>query len=349
VGSGISLENSVVSGNTGGPVGRQVDGLWLSASHCVINGTYSVGFADDVIEADPLFVDPDGADDIPGTFDDNLRIRYASPAIDAGDNARVAQDTTDLDGDGDTSEPIPLDLAFQSRFVDVLGVPDTGSGTAPIVDMGAYETPLEPLVDLATSKSNHFDDLAPGQQIAYQIYAGNLSGVDVLGAVVQDTLPENLKDCTWSCTAYDGAACEASPPEGDLSQEVDLPVGGLTEFVAVCTVASGEPEPVSNTATISSVPGAWDNFTGNNSWTDTDPVLTPGECHTYPDDRTLDGVVIMTDTVIGACGGLSVLNTEIRGVVKAAFIAGRWIAFGNGLEVPAGAQLTAELDAGLVP
>ena len=91
------------------------------------------------ISADPLFVDADGADNIPGTIDDNLRLLPGSPCIDAGDNAAVPLDEFDLDNDGDTAEPIPFDLAGLPRFVDDPKTIDTGNGSPPIVDMGAYE------------------------------------------------------------------------------------------------------------------------------------------------------------------------------------------------------------------
>jgi hypothetical protein len=91
------------------------------------------------ISADPLFVDADGADNIPGTIDDNLRLLSGSPCIDAGDNESVPADEFDLDGDGDTAEPIPFDLAGLPRFVDDPKTIDTGNGSPPIVDMGAYE------------------------------------------------------------------------------------------------------------------------------------------------------------------------------------------------------------------
>jgi predicted outer membrane repeat protein len=74
------------------------------------------------IEADPLFVDADGADNTVGTADDNLRLHEASPAIDAGSNSLVPSGvTTDLDGN--------------LRIVD-----GNNDGTA-VVDMGAYELP----------------------------------------------------------------------------------------------------------------------------------------------------------------------------------------------------------------
>jgi len=50
----------------------------------------------------------------------------------------VPADTTDLDNDGNTAELIPLDLNGFSRFIDSCTA-NTGNGTPPIVDMGAYE------------------------------------------------------------------------------------------------------------------------------------------------------------------------------------------------------------------
>jgi len=62
-----------------------------------------------------------------------------SPCIDAGDNAGVAADLADLDGDFNTTEATPYDLDSDPRFVNDPCTANTGCGTAPIVDMGAYE------------------------------------------------------------------------------------------------------------------------------------------------------------------------------------------------------------------
>jgi hypothetical protein len=80
------------------------------------------------INADPHFA-----------FPHDYHLMPDSPCIDAGDNTAVPADTADLDGDGDPSEPIPFDIEGRLRFVDQPDVPDTGNGTAPIVDMGAFE------------------------------------------------------------------------------------------------------------------------------------------------------------------------------------------------------------------
>ena len=69
----------------------------------------------------------------------DLHLMPGSPCIDAGDNTAVPADASDLDGDDNTSEPIPLDLHGLARFLDDPSTSDTGLGTAPIVDIGPYE------------------------------------------------------------------------------------------------------------------------------------------------------------------------------------------------------------------
>jgi len=67
---------------------------------------------------------PNGADDIWGTSDDGLRLKGDSPCIDAGDNSAISE---------------PGDIVGNTRKIDDANTADTGNGTAPIVDMGAYE------------------------------------------------------------------------------------------------------------------------------------------------------------------------------------------------------------------
>jgi len=96
------------------------------------------------IDADPRFVDPDGPDDYLYSWqDNNYQLEDDSPCIDAGANSEVPTDTADLDNDLDVAEPTPLDLNRLSRFRDDPDVPDTGAGTPPIVDIGAYEFYLD--------------------------------------------------------------------------------------------------------------------------------------------------------------------------------------------------------------
>jgi len=91
------------------------------------------------IGGDPLFEDSDGPDGQPGTLDDNFRLSQGSPCIDAGANGGVPPDAADLDSDGNRTERVPFDLSGRPRFVDEPATMNTGSGSPPIVDMGAHE------------------------------------------------------------------------------------------------------------------------------------------------------------------------------------------------------------------
>ncbi len=84
---------------------------------------------------DPLFVLPAGGDGLTGTADDDLRLAEGSPALDSGDNASVPADSGDVDADGDTAEPLPLDLDGHPRITD----DPTASPAAAVVNRGAYE------------------------------------------------------------------------------------------------------------------------------------------------------------------------------------------------------------------
>ncbi|MFB3904581.1 MAG: GEVED domain-containing protein [Acidobacteriota bacterium] len=90
------------------------------------------------LDLDPAFV--------PG----DVHLQATSPAIDAGDNVHAAADAADLDADGDRTEIIPADRDGLPRFVDAPPA-DSGAGTPPIVDMGAYEVQTKPV--LAVFKS----------------------------------------------------------------------------------------------------------------------------------------------------------------------------------------------------
>lgn len=148
-----SLENCVLWGNTAGfqAPSLLVDDGVLDVDFCdvegglagAVSGTgggYAWGAGN--LDVDPAFVDPDGPDDDPLTLEDNdWRLGALSPCVDAGDNAAVLADVFDLDGDLDLAEAVPFDLDLAPRFVDDPAVADTGAGSAPLVDMGAYEKP----------------------------------------------------------------------------------------------------------------------------------------------------------------------------------------------------------------
>jgi hypothetical protein len=112
----LAVTNCIFWGNTGGEIANYTSNL--TVSYCDVLGGYS-GTGN--IDADPLFVDAASGD---------LRLRACSPCVDAGNNAAVPPEVT-------------TDLGGEPRFVDDANVGDTGAGTAPIVDIGAYERQID--------------------------------------------------------------------------------------------------------------------------------------------------------------------------------------------------------------
>ncbi len=148
------LTNCVFYGNDSGCVGEGIYSYQYSdpvITNCILMGSdvlYSAsssepvvtycnveqpGFEDPLdhnISEDPLFVDPVGGD---------FQLQADSPCIDAANNEALPADTGDLDDDGDVLEEIPFDFFDNVRRIDDGDTPDTGNGTAPIVDMGVHE------------------------------------------------------------------------------------------------------------------------------------------------------------------------------------------------------------------
>jgi len=112
------LTNCILWGNNdsgGMDESAQIFGGTPVVNYSCIQGLKAF-MGDDNIGDNPLFVDADGADDIPGTVDDNPRLMKGSPCIDNGNNAVIPVGVeADLDGhpriiDGDCNDTDIVDM-----------------------------------------------------------------------------------------------------------------------------------------------------------------------------------------------------------------------------------------------
>ncbi|HNT74341.1 MAG TPA: Ig-like domain-containing protein, partial [Anaerolineae bacterium] len=250
-GSQLTISNTIFWGNTPDQLYHINSASTIAYSD--IEGGCPAGAvcASGVISSAPQFVDASGG---------NLRLGLTSPAIDAGDNTAVPADVYDLDGDGDSAEPLPYDLGGAPRFADILSRPDTGNGTAPLVDMGAYETQDAP--DVLIVKTASAASATPGQTVTYTLDFSNVGGVTATQVVITDIVPLSLTQVSarWifpggqitqtSGVAYTWSVSDLAPGQGGIIT--------ITGVVAASAVA-GE---IVNTADIA---GAVDAVSGNNS------------------------------------------------------------------------------------
>jgi uncharacterized repeat protein (TIGR01451 family) len=248
---GPTLTNCILWGNTASS-NLQIGGS-ATVNYSLVEGGYS-GTGN--LDADPLFVDFDGTDNITGTLDDNLRLLPTSPAVDAGDNTAVPTDTFDLDGDGVFTEPLPFDLDGNPRFADMPSRPDTGNGTPPIVDMGAYET--VPILDLTVTKWASPDPVQAGAQLTYTIRVANTGDVD-LHATITDTLPLSVTLGGTSGGTLIPPGGTVALPDGTVgitwTAFITAPDGVWTGTIVV-TVDEGHDGPLTNRVEVTTEEGA---------------------------------------------------------------------------------------------
>jgi hypothetical protein len=184
-GLAVGLNTSVVVRNSIMWRNQSSEQPQIAGGALVANSVVEGGFnGSSVLDADPFIIrsPSPGADGEWGTVDDDygdLRLQQGSPAVDFGLAEFLPPDTFDLDEDGDTEEPLPVDLDGGPR---VLGSE---------VDLGPYESPFTVTVEpgagvpttsgLAAAYPNPFSrrttlalDVAEAQDVTVDLF-------DVLG------------------------------------------------------------------------------------------------------------------------------------------------------------------------
>lgn len=127
--------------------------------------------------------------------------------------------------------------------------------------------------DLAISKTDNATTVTAGNQVSYTIIVTNNGPSMVTDATVTDTLPAQLTNATWACTAAPGASCGSVSGTGSINAKVTLAANTTATFTLTATIANNAIGTLSNTATITVPPGATDPTPGNNSATDTNTVV----------------------------------------------------------------------------
>ena len=246
-GPSLAVSNSTIAGNsaptdggitiTSGAATMANSILWGNGNGNTLTAatvSYSIvqgGFAGTGnLDVDPLFVAPVAFASAPTSTGD-YRLQSYSPATDAGNNAAVPVDTLDVNGNANTTEEAP-DLAGNPRRYNDTGIVDSGAGTAPIVDIGAFERQTNSVVvaasvaptNLSLSEAGSTTDsflvtlsAAPTGNVTVQLsFDGNVqvdtgSGFGASPQTLTLTPANALSGATVNVRAVDDAIDEASP------------------------------------------------------------------------------------------------------------------------------------------
>jgi uncharacterized repeat protein (TIGR01451 family) len=260
------LINATFSGNRaghdvifGGGGGMYVNHSTPTLTNCILWGNTAPTLAQMYVTvgSSPTVTYSDVQGGYPGTgnidanpqFASGLRLRDDSPAIDAGDNGAVPPDVYDLDRDGDTAEPLPYDRAGNPRFGEHPR-PDTGAGSAPLVDMGAYEC-----VVLSLHKTADPIVLEPGDVLTYTLSFNNASTMVITNVLLIDAIPTHLHNPTY---VHSGAHITST---GEISYTWDVEdlspgEGGIITITGVLSTNLLPGRSGANVATLSGMAGS---------------------------------------------------------------------------------------------
>lgn len=169
-GTQVSIANSIFWGNE--PAYPSLEEAQINSNgvnsngfihHSCVQGWSGALGGEGNIGDDPQFLN---------AFTGNYRLTAASACVDRGNNAEVAADVNDLDGDGNTWEPVPYDLDRNPRFIQGSGEPGLRSVT---VDMGAFE------FQVAGPATGDFDEDGDVDAADYETFVGCMTGISACG------------------------------------------------------------------------------------------------------------------------------------------------------------------------
>jgi parallel beta-helix repeat protein len=237
--SSITLTNSIIAGNDapdGDDLRSGISASTLTFAGGNILGSDPVGFGTPtgpaptaINGADPaelgtvfaaVAADPNTGV-LSGVLADNggavqtiaLNPDAANPAIDTGTGTLPA-DTHDLDGDGDTTEPLPIDARGFARDVDF-------DGTPPTPDLGAFEQQNTVDFIVTTLADGGDDDFGGGDLAAEEADGDGLSLREALGLANGD--PTNANTITFDEQLADGVLALAQG-----NGELEITSDGIT-------------------------------------------------------------------------------------------------------------------------
>ncbi len=163
----------------------------------------------------------------------------------------------------------PAFIGLMTNAVALTPEPDSTDPT-PGDHADSVETEVVAVADISVTKASVNAEIVAGLPVVWRIDVVNDGPSDAPSVDIADTLPQNLSNVTWTCTAAGGATCPAGgtdapdfnafmPADGSLEILIDADLaaaatGNLVNTVdAVVAAPVNEPDLSNNIATASDV------------------------------------------------------------------------------------------------
>jgi uncharacterized repeat protein (TIGR01451 family) len=155
----------------------------------------------------------------------------------------------------------------------VVTTPAGVTDTVPTNNTDTDTNTLNPQADLRISKTNNLNAVVPGMLVTYTVVVTNAGPSAVTGALITDTLPAELQNPGWVCSAGAGATCPV-PSFGSAMNNLSVTMGvnSVLTFTLTGTVAQSATGLITNTAVVTVPAGVTDPTPDNNESIDADPA-----------------------------------------------------------------------------
>ncbi|MEZ6115191.1 MAG: SdrD B-like domain-containing protein [Pirellulaceae bacterium] len=181
-------------------------------------------------------------------------------------------------------------------------------------------------IDLEIVKSNSTDTVQAGGQVNYQIVVTNNGPSDAFNAQIDDALPANLTNVSYTSTTTGTVSGNTASGSGNISDTVDMTVGSTITYAVTATVVDGATGTIENTATVTPSSANIETDPDNNTSSETDTIpeifdlaivktngvteVTPGETLTYQITVSNEGTAAVSGATVADSFPSSLTNVS---------------------------------------